>query len=62
MIFVVCMGHKDMKDHGDLKEALQSVDADRFVATAKRIIRDHKGITWIVFHAAPEEAAEEVVA
>ncbi|MBC8869919.1 MAG: hypothetical protein H8E44_10900 [Planctomycetes bacterium] len=51
-----------MKDHGDLKEALQSVDADRFVATAKRIIRDHKGITWIVFHAAPEEAAEEVVA
>jgi hypothetical protein len=32
---------KSMKDHEDLKGALQSVDPDRFVATAKRIIRDH---------------------
>jgi hypothetical protein len=30
-----------MEDHGDLKSALQAVDPDRFVATAKRIIRDH---------------------
>ena len=31
-----------MNDPGDLKDALRSVDPERFVTTAKRIIGDHK--------------------
>ena len=33
---------KGMNDPGDLKDALRSVDPERFVTTAKRIIGDHK--------------------
>ena len=32
---------KGMNDPGDLKDALRSVDPERFVKTAKRIIGDH---------------------
>jgi hypothetical protein len=35
------MGDKGMGNHIDLKRSLQSVDPERFVATAKRIIGDH---------------------
>jgi hypothetical protein len=35
------IGDNDMSNRGDLKCALQSVDPDRFVATAKRIVGDH---------------------
>jgi hypothetical protein len=35
------IGDKDMSNREDLKRALQSVDPDRFVATAKRIVGDH---------------------